>query len=170
MRKSALAVSVMLFVWPAMQAASQNSGTAQLMLRVGPEARLDPQEVALRFRVSQDGASDVTTASSVISAWVRNLPGQAIRVTAELASFHGPAGPVAGTTVRWTGSIASATGGGRQATCSSGTFAAGTVQDLVTNWQRPGIVNCSVNFELAEPGTLSPGLYAGVVKLAVAEQ
>jgi len=170
MRKLALAAGLLLIVWPRGETAAQQSGTTRLVLNVAPESRLDPQQVELQFRVSQDGGSDVTSASATITARVRNLPGQPIRVAAQVADLHGPAAPVPASALRWTGSAVSATGGARQATCSSGTFSAGGLQDLVSNWQNAGMLTCAVNFELADPRSLPAGLYSGVVKLALAAQ
>ena len=146
---------------------AQRSGTTTLVLQVNQEARLDPRQVALNFRVSADGASDVTIQTASVAAWVRALPGQQIRVIARLVSLNGPDGPVPVTQLGWAGSTTRATGGGQAATCSSGTFQPGATQDLVLGWQRSGILTCAVNFALAAPRNLSPGLYTGAVNLAL---
>jgi len=146
---------------------AQRSGTTTLVLQVNQEARLDPQQVALAFRVSADGASDVTSQATSVAASVRALPGQQIRVTVQLGSLNGPDGPVPVTQLGWAGSTTRATAGGQAATCSSGTFQPGATQDLVLGWQRSGILTCAVNFALAAPRNLSPGLYSGTVNLAV---
>jgi hypothetical protein len=146
---------------------AQRSGTTTLAVQVNPEARLDPQEVALNFRVSADGASDVTTQTTIVAAWVRTLPGQQIRVTASLNAFNGPDGPVPPTQLNWVGSTTQATAGAQAATCSSGTFQTGTRQDLVLGWQRSGTLTCAVTFALAAPRSLSPGLYSGTMNLAL---
>ena len=146
---------------------AQHSGTTTLVLRVNQEARLDPPQVALNFRVSADGASDVTSQTAIVAALVRALPGQQIRVTAQLVSLNGPDGQVPVTQVGWAGSATRAIAGGQAATCSSGTFQPGATQDLVLGWQRSGILTCAVNFALAAPRNLSPGLYSGTVNLAV---
>jgi len=159
-----------LLLWPAVRGVAQRSGTTSLVLRVAPEVRLSPQQVALHFRVSAEGASDVTTESAVIAAWVRALPGQQIRMTSRLENLQGPDGPVPASAVRWAGSTRNATGGGRQAECTSGVFAAGAVQDMVQGWDRSGILTCAVSFELAEARSLPPGQYSGVVSLAVEGQ
>jgi hypothetical protein len=148
-------------------AGAQRSGTTALVLQVNPEARLDPQQVAVNFRVSADGSSEVTSQTTSVAAWVRALPGQQIRVTARLLSLNGPDGPAPVTAVRWAGSRTRATAGGQAATCSSGTFEAGASHDLVLGWQRSGILTCAVNFELAAPRNLPPGLYSGIVDLAL---
>jgi hypothetical protein len=146
---------------------AQRSGTTTLVLQVNPEARLDPQQITLNFRVSGDGASDVTSQTTNVTAWVRALPGQQIRVTARLASLAGPDGPVPITALRWSGSTTRAIAGGRAATCSSGTFQTGAVHDLVLGWQQSGIMSCAVNFGLLAPRNLPPGLYSGTVQLAL---
>ena len=170
MRKPALAATLVLVVWPAMETAAQSSGSTTLVLRVSPEARIDPPQVALAFFVSADGTSDVTAASASLAARVRALSGQAIRVTAQLSSLHGPAGPVPESAVSWTGSAINANGAARQALCSSGVFAPGAAQDLVASWQTSGVLTCALNFQLAQPRSLLPGAYSGVVNLAVVTQ
>ena len=146
---------------------AQRSGTTTLVLQVNQEARLDPQQVALNFRVSADGASDVTSQTASVAAWVRALPGQQIRVLAQLVTLTGPDGPVPVTEVGWAGSTTRATAGGQAATCSSGTFQPGATQDLVLGWQQSGILTCAVDFALSAPRNLSPGLYSGTVNLVL---
>jgi hypothetical protein len=148
-------------------ASAQHSGTTMLVLRVNQEARLDPPQVTLNFRVSPDGASDVTSQSTSVAALVRALPGQEIRVTVRLLSLNGPDGPVPVSAVGWAGSTTRAMAGGQAATCSSGTFQPGATQDLVLGWQRSGILACAVSFALAAPRNLPPGLYSGTVNLAL---
>jgi len=145
---------------------SEHRGTTTLSLRVDPEARLDPQHIPLTFRVSSDGASDVTTQTASMAAKVRALPGQQIHVTARLTSLNGPAGAVAAGALRWSGAVAEATAGGQPAACSSGTFQAGAAGDLVTGWQQSGSVACSLSFQLATRN-LEPGAYSGEVDLAL---
>jgi len=170
MPNKTIAVSALLLGCLVSLGGAQRSGTATLVLRVNPEARLDPQQVTLNFRVSADGTSDVTSQTTSVGALVRALPGQQIRVTAQLVSLNGPDGPVPVTAVGWAGSTTRATAGGQAATCSSGTFQAGVTQDLVLGWQRSGILTCAVNFALAAPRDLPPGLYSGIVNLAVDTQ
>jgi len=105
---------------------------------VNQEARLDPRQVELNFRVSADGASDVASRTATVVAWVRALPGQQIRVTAQLGSLNGPDGPMPVTQVGWAGSATRATAGGQAATCSSGTFQPGATQDLVAGGSSRG--------------------------------
>lgn len=156
-----------LLAWSASQAMAQRSGTSSLVVQVAPEARLAPQQVLLSFQISSDGTSNVTTASAAVTAWVRAAPGQAIRVRASLEDLAGPSGPVSASAVGWRGSAVSAAGGGRQAACSSGAFAPGAAQDLVLGWEAPGTLTCSVSFELNGVSGLRPGVYSGVVRLAV---
>lgn len=160
-------VATLLMAYFVSPVAAQRSGTTTLAVQVNPEARLDPQQVALNFRVSADGASDVTNQTAMVAAWVRALPGQQIRVTARLNAFHGPDGPVPPTQLIWVGSTTRATAGAQAATCSSGTFQTGAAQDLVLGWQRSGVLTCALDFALAAPRTLSPGLYSGTVNLAL---
>ena len=162
-----MVVAVLLLACLVSPASAQRSGTTTLVLRVNQEARLDPPQVALNFRVSADGASDVTSQTTSVAAMVRALPGQDIRVTARLVTLNGPDGPVPVSAVGWAGSTTRATGGGQAASCSSGTFQPGATQDLVLGWQRSGILACAVNFALAAPRNLSPGLYSGTVNLAL---
>ncbi|MGO9255351.1 MAG: hypothetical protein ACLQU1_03480 [Bryobacteraceae bacterium] len=161
------AVAVLLLACVISPAGAQLSGTTSLVLQVNPEARLDPQQVAVNFRVSAGGASDVTRQTTSVAAWVRALPGQQIRVTARLVSLNGPDGAASVMAVRWAGSTTRATAGGQAATCSSGTFEPGATHDLVLGWQRSGILTCAVNFELAAAQNLPPGLYSGIVDLAL---
>lgn len=144
----------------------QRTGTSSLVLQVGPEARIDPQTIPLNFRVSADGASDVTSQTANVTAMVRAMAGQQIRITAQLAGWNGPGGAAPVTAVSWSGAVTRATGGGQAASCGSGVFQAGAAQDLVLGWQRSGMVACAVKFELAKQN-LTPGLYAGSVTLAV---
>lgn len=161
-------IAVLILVWVLSLGGAQRSGTTALVLHVNPEASLNPQQVAINFRVSADGASDVTSQTTSVAAAVRALPGQQIRITAQLVSLDGPDGPVPVTQVGWAGSTTRATAGGQAATCSSGTFQAGVPQDLVLGWQRSGVLTCAVNFTLAAPRSLSPGLYSGTMNLALA--
>ena len=170
MRKPVLAASLALVVWPIVEGLAQNSGTTTLVLRVGPEARVDPQQVPLSFVVSTDGTADVTTVPVQITARVRALAGQAIRVTGQLKNLQGPSGPVDAGAVRWAGSVVNATGAARQAACSSGAFASGASENLVAGWQTSGLLVCALNFQLTQPRSFPPGAYSGTVQLAVATQ
>ena len=150
------AVTALLLACLVSLSGAQRSGTTALVVHVNQEARLDPPQVALNFRVSADGASDVTSQTATVAAAVRALPGQQIRVTARLVTLTGPDGPVPVTQVGWAGSTTRATAGGQAATCSSGTFQPGASQDLVMGWQRSGILTCAVDFALAAPRNLPP--------------
>lgn len=154
----------------ACSAGAQSSRTVSLVLQVNPEARLDPQWVALSFVVAGDGGSDGASQTASVAASVRALPGQRIRVTAVLASLTGPDGPVPVSVLDWSGSANGATAGARAATCSSGTFKPGAIHDLVLGWQRSGAIACTVTFKLSAPETLAPGRYSGTVDLAVDAQ
>lgn len=169
MRKRALAAGLALVVWPVLKSLAQNSGTTALVLRVPPESRIDPSQIALSFFVSPDGRADVITAPAQIVARVRALSGQTIRITAVLPELQGPSGPLPAAAVSWNGAVAGATGSARQATCASGAFASGA-QDLVVGWHTSGELTCSLNFQLAHPRTLPPGAYSGIVTLAIAAQ
>lgn len=170
MRKPTLARVLMLLALPMVQSAVQHSGPTSLLVRVEPVARIDPQQVVLHFRKSADGSSDLTTQAASVTAWVRALPGQRIRVAARLVDLEGPNGPIAISALRWTGQLVSATAGARQAACSSGGFGGEDAQDLVEGWERSGVLTCSVNFELTGARNLSPGLYRGLVKLSLGTQ
>jgi hypothetical protein len=167
MRSKAGVVAALLLSCAVNPDAAQPVARTRLVLRVEPEARLDPPQVSLSFRVSADGLSDVTSQTASVAAWVRALPRQRIRVTARLASLNGPDGPAPVSAVRWAGSTARAAAGGQAATCSSAAFRPDTTQDLVLGWQRSGILVCAVTFELAAPRSLSPGPYSGTVDLAL---
>lgn len=167
MSRKTAGVAALLMAYVVSPGGAQRSATTTLAVQVNPEARLDPQQVALNFRVSADGASNVTTQTTIVAAWVRALPGQQIRVTASLNAFSGPAGPVPAALLTWVGSTARATAGAQAGTCSSGTFQTGPTQDLVLGWQRSGILTCAVTFALVEPRSLPPGLYSGTMNLAL---
>ncbi|MGA2113329.1 MAG: hypothetical protein ABSH56_01100 [Bryobacteraceae bacterium] len=147
--------------------AAQSTGSTSLLLQVGPEARLEPQQVALNFRVSVDGSSDLISQTVSVTAWVRALPGRRIRIAANLRSLTGPNGPVPVTEVAWAGSATRASAGAQAATCSSGTFQTGVAADLVEGWERSGVLNCTVSFALAAPRNLPPGVYSGALRLSV---
>jgi hypothetical protein len=148
----------------------QRVADTNLVVRVGPEASIDPSKVPLHFQVSADGTSDVRTQAAVVTARVRALPGQKIRVMARLTNLYGPVGPVPAAALRWTASVASATAGATQATCSGGAFTSATAQDVVQGWGRSGTLSCAMNFELTGAGTLAPGAYSGLVDFTVGAQ
>ena len=162
-----LGTLLLLLALPAVQSTAQRSASTNLTVRVTPEARLEPQQVALRFLVSADGKTDAVAQSGTVKAWVRALPGQRIGVTAHLTGLEGPNGPISETAVAWTSSVANATPGAQQAVGSKGSFGRGAFQELVEGWERSGILTCSVNFELLGARSLPPGVYSGVVDFAV---
>ena len=144
----------------------QSAGTA-LVVQVRPEAHLNPAQVLLHFRVSADGASDLTSQTATIAAWVRAVPSQQIRITARLESLSGSQGPAPPSALQWTSSAVRGTAGGETARCTSGSFAGGAAQELVEGWGRSGTLACSVSFSLAEPRSLPAGEYSAVVSLSV---
>jgi hypothetical protein len=146
---------------------AQHSGGTTLVLRVMPEEHLTPTQVALQFRVSEDGSADVASQTATIVAWVRALPGQRIRLVATPGTLYGPAGPVPPTVLRWNGSATQATAGGQEARCTSGSFQSAAEQDLAAGWDSSGTLTCGVVFSLANPQRLPPGVYSGVVSLAL---
>lgn len=146
---------------------AQRSGTTALVVNIAPEAHLNPAQVALQFRISADGSSDIGSQSQEIAAWVRALPGRPIRLTASIAGFTGPSGTVPISALGWSGEPTRATAGGQAAACTSGSFGGGAPQDLVSGWTRSGTLACRVAFSLADPRSLTPGLYSGVVNLTL---
>jgi hypothetical protein len=168
MVKRAVVISAaMAALWFAPGARAQRSATTTLVLRVAPEAHLNPPQVTLHFRVSADGASDVASQTETIAAWVRALPGQRIRLTALPGALTGPAGVVPGSAIRWSGAPARATSGGQSATCTSGSFNGAAAQDLASGWRSSGTLACAVTFSLADPRGLPPGAYMAVVNLSL---
>jgi len=162
-KRSILISALVAACW--VQVGAQRSGNTTLVVRVTPEAHLIPSQVSLRFRTSPGGAGDITSQTEIVAAWVRAVPGQHIRLTAHLAELSGPAGPVSSQTVRWRGAPLQATGGGQTATCTNGTLASGSSQDLIAGWQRSGTLTCAIAFGLADPQSLPAGTYTGRVDL-----
>ncbi|HYW38363.1 MAG TPA: hypothetical protein VE957_09640 [Terriglobales bacterium] len=78
---------------PGVRLFGQERATAAMVVWVGPEARIQPVQVTLNFRVAEDGTADVASESAQISAWVRALPNQRIRIMATLDSFGGRPAP-----------------------------------------------------------------------------
>jgi hypothetical protein len=162
MRRQVL-VSVSMLVYFTVQIPAQQSRSTVLAVRVGPESKLIPEQVPIRFLVPADNEADSINQTVAVEAWVRRLPGERIRVTAVLIGLQGPDGPVPASAVRWSGSNGSATGGGLAASCSSGTFASDKPQDIVLNWQESGTIICSLTFSLTGAVSQSPGVYTGTV-------
>ena len=165
MRKYAAALTIVLMLGLSPRAPGQRDASNTLVVRVMPEARIEPGQIALEFRVA-----DRVVQTAKVAAWVRSLPHQQIRISARLARLEGPHGAVPVTAVNWRGVVASATAGGKQASCTNGTFAASQAQDLVLGWRNPGSVTCEISFKLVEAGELSPGMYSGTVDLSVTAQ
>jgi hypothetical protein len=167
LKRAILISAVLAAFWPGGRVCAQRTGSTTLALHVSPEAHLGPSQVALRFVVTADGIGDISSQTEAIAAWVRALPGQRIRLIARIASLAGPSGTVPIEAVQWSGASQRATGGGRAAACSSGSFAGGTTQDLVAAWQSSGTLICSVTFSLGDPHSLPPGVYTGAVDLTL---
>src|ERR1035441_6427307 len=163
MRKYAAALVLLLMLALSPRAPGQRGASSTLVVRVMPEARIDPTQIALQFRVA-DGVVQTVN----VAAWVRSLPNRQIRILARTDKLQGPNGPVPVTAVSWTGAVARSTAGGNQARCTSGAFATGQAQDLVLGWRQSGTLTCAFAFKLAESGNLTPGLYSGTVDLSVA--
>lgn len=146
---------------------AQRTASTTLVVRVTPEQHLSVSQVALQFRVAADGVGDITNQPATVEAWVRAVPGQRIRLTATIRNVSGPEGPVPPSAIRWSGWPARATGGGQQASCTSGAFESLAPLDLVAGWNRSGTLSCAVVFSLAAPRGLLPGVYGGTVDLAL---
>jgi len=146
---------------------AQQIASTALVLEIAPESRLEPLQIPLNFRISADGASNATTQTATVTAWVRATPGQAPRLTMTLVGFSGPA---PGSSVQWSGSVARASKGAQSATCSEGAFQNADAQNLAQGWLQSGILACTLTFRLASPGALPPGAYTGSVQLAVASR
>jgi hypothetical protein len=149
--------------WPSARVDAQRSGSTNLEVHVAPEAHLDPRQVALRLVVSEDGSGDIASQTAVIATWARALPNQRIRLMGHMANLSGPDGAVPISAIRWSGSNVGATSGAQAASCAGGSFASGATQDLIAGWQRSGTLTCAVTFSLADPRSLPPGIYTGVV-------
>jgi len=157
----------LLLLVPVVLAAQQRSGTTALAIHVVPEARLTPSQVMLQFHVAADGSASVVTETALIEAWMRPLPHQQIRLAAQLTNFSGPSGPAARDAVSWSGTVASAAGGGQIALCTGGSFQAASILDLASGWESAGKLACSVSFSLTGASNLSPGDYTGTVALTL---
>jgi hypothetical protein len=149
--------------------AAANSAGTGLVVQVNPEAHLSPSSANLTFRVTQAGEI-VAGQPFTVNAWVRALPGQEIRLIARVKSLTGPAGSVPVSSLRWSGSVAKATGGGAAASCTSGTFADSPAESLISGWMRSGIVACDLTFSLATDIGAPTGLYTAAIDLALAAQ
>ena len=146
--------------------AQQNAATT-LQVVIQPEVHLAPQQISLRFQVSPDGSSGVTSQTESIAAWVRALPGQRIRLQARVLSLTGPTGPISPTALGWSGSLVRASASAPAAAGTAGTFEAANPGDLISNWMRSASLTCVVTFSLLSPGTLPPGSYTGTIELTL---
>ena len=146
---------------------AQKTATTTLQVQVQPEAHLAPQQITLRFQVSPDGTSDVSSQTESIAAWVRALPGQRIRLQASVLSLTGPTGPISASALGWSGSLLRASSGAQGAACTAATFDAAQPLDLISNWTRSASLTCAVTFSLISPRTLAPGSYTGTIDLTL---
>jgi hypothetical protein len=162
-KRTIVAGAVIAAFWPSARVGAQRSGSTILAVHVAPEAHLNPSQVELRLMVSADGSGDIASQTEVIATWVRALPDQRIRLIGHMANLSGPAGAVPISAIRWSGSSLGAKSGAEAASCTGGSFASGDTQDLVAGWQHSGVLTCAVTFSLADPRSLPPGAYTGVV-------
>lgn len=148
---------------------AQNPGGSALLVQVNPEAHLDPPAAQLSFQVTEPGelaASQPVT----ITAWVRALPNQQIRLTAQPAALNGPGGAVPLSAVLWNGAMLGATGGATAAACTSGDFSSGQPGQMIAGWNQSGIAKCTVTFRLQTETGWPEGLYTGRVELSLLAQ
>lgn len=127
--------------------------TTQVVVRVGPEAKLNVNSVPLRFALPS-----LQPVSVVVEAWARPLPGQRVRLVA--IPDHGA---IPASALQWTGEKIGARGGGAAAGCTSGTLKQS--RSLADNWNAPGTLTCRFTFSLADAEHLAPGVYAGGLRL-----
>ena len=165
MRRRAKASRVLVLLAAAWPLAAQRNGSSALVLQVNPEAVIAPQQIRLQFFVSADGSADVVSQQANVAAAVRAAAGQTIRFTATLSSWVGPAGPATPAALNWSGSVAQASGGARQASCTSGSFTGTSAQTLAQGWTVGGSLGCNVTFQLTQPRGLAPGAYTALVSL-----
>src|ERR1022692_4893876 len=89
---------------------AQSSGGSALVIRINSEAHLSPSSTRLSFLVTNPG--EIATSTPVtITAWVRALPNQQIRLTAQPVNLTGPAGAIPLGTIAWNGTMTGTTGG-----------------------------------------------------------
>jgi len=143
-----------------------NSGGSALQVEVKPEAHLYPSSAPLVFQVRVPGETAVSQAVP-ITAWVRSLAGEQIRLFAQAAFLTGPTGYVDPAAIRWTGSMQRALGGAKAAACTNGAVAAGLPQLLITGFNDSGIAVCGVSFALVTTPDWPSGTYTGRVDLAL---
>jgi hypothetical protein len=155
---------ILLCVTATPRAFTQRNSSTVLVVRIGPEARVDPSQITLSFRVP-----DQLVQTATVTALVRALPNQQIHIAAHLLSLTGPGGPVPPTALAWNGTVSGATSGGQQAGCTSGAFASGSMPSLATNWRQSGMLRCTVSFALSG-AALAAGSYSGMLSLAATAQ
>lgn len=114
-RRRTVAVLISILGMAAAVCAQMSRGSA-LVVSVQPEAHLNISTATLTFQVTEPGETVSSQAISV-TAWVRALPGQHIRLSAESVSLTGPAGAVPAAALTWNGSMANATAGAKTASC-----------------------------------------------------
>jgi hypothetical protein len=149
---------------------AQSSGGSALVIRINPEAHLNLSCAQLSFLVTNPGEI-ATSAPVTITAWVRALPNQQIRLTALPVNLAGPAGAIPPGTIAWNGTMTSPpTGGATAAACTSGSFGAGGPQQLISGWTQSGIARCTVTFTLATDAAWPQGAYSGQVDFSLLAQ
>jgi hypothetical protein len=139
---------------------AQSSGT--LVIQVNPEAHLSPSMAVLSFQVTTPGETIASTPVT-LTAWVRSLPGQEIRLSARAVSLAGPTGTVAADAIQWIGTMESATAGATAATCTTGGFDQAPLQQLISGWSQSGIARCRVIFSLATQADWPAGAYTAEI-------
>jgi hypothetical protein len=153
--------------WPAARVAGQRAGSTTLLVNVVPEFQVTPTQLSVRFIVSGDGATDILTQTALVAARARALPNRQIHLTASLGDVTGPTGAAPSAIIEWIGLSLGATGGAQSATCTSGSLAAGSLQDLAAVWPSSGSITCRIAFTLANPRNLPPGSYSTVIAVAL---
>ena len=151
------------------------SGRRGEFRRHGPRDTGESRGASIAFQRQSDipwiEAGNIVAAQPLtVNAWVRALPGQQIQLLARVKSLTGPAGNVPASSLRWSGSMAKATGGGVAASCTSGTFADSLAESLISGWTRSGIVACDLTFSLATDIGAPTGIYTTEIDLALAAQ
>jgi hypothetical protein len=162
-------VSMLLLFMGLTSALAADVSRDALLLVVRPEAYLDPGSVQFAVQISPDSPRTITK-TVLVRAWVRALPEQHISVLASAPNFGAPAGQTGVPVISWNNSPVRATGGGAEASCIGGSFADSQEQPLIANWNRSGIVECSLTFSIAVPASWQPGLYTGSVDLRLKVQ
>jgi hypothetical protein len=165
-RLAVIAVLAMLVL--AIGGLAQHSATTTLALVV-PEAWVQPQQVPLTFQVSADGAADIVSQGASVAAGVRALPGEAIRVTMQLANLQGP-----GKSGLRRQSAMERHRGPRHRRRAGGSVhfrrsdRRGSRPGPGEGWQKSGTVECAVTRQLADPRSLPPGRYSDLVQITAA--